>query len=132
MAERKRKKSRKQQIAALRKELVERQGLLQAKLQDLEVESCKGGSDLADCSSQESHVRSVIAERKKVQDEILRIKSALQRIDGAGYGICQDCEEEISLQRLEAVPTAIRCVECQKLHEDRVGVRRSHHAVSMA
>ncbi len=41
---------------------------------------------------------------------------------GAGPGprrICRDCGDAIEPGRLEALPHAVRCVECQKKHERR-------------
>ncbi len=43
-----------------------------------------------------------------------RLKSAYLRIDRADYGICQECEEEISLERLKLMPESRYCVECMK------------------
>ena len=42
------------------------------------------------------------------------IEEALLRIDEGTFGICEDCEEEISPGRLNAMPFAVRCVECQE------------------
>lgn len=45
------------------------------------------------------------------------IVAALARLDAGEYGICQDCEEEISPRRLDAVPQALRCIRCQNRFE---------------
>lgn len=42
------------------------------------------------------------------------IRAALLRMEKGTYGICVDCEDPIALARLETVPGAIRCTECQK------------------
>jgi len=42
------------------------------------------------------------------------IKAALQRIDRGTFGICQNCEEEISAKRLAAVPWTALCIVCQE------------------
>ncbi|MFZ1947950.1 MAG: TraR/DksA C4-type zinc finger protein [bacterium] len=41
------------------------------------------------------------------------IDEALSRVDRAGYGLCRRCGEEISVERLEAVPYAKLCVKCK-------------------
>jgi DnaK suppressor protein len=46
---------------------------------------------------------------------------ALRRIDSGSFGTCVDCEEEISLKRLAAVPWATRCIVCQE-RADEEGV----------
>ena len=47
-------------------------------------------------------------------------RAALRRIDEGSFGICMDCEEEINLKRLAAVPWAARCIACQE-RADREG-----------
>ena len=54
--------------------------------------------------------------------ELMLIDAAFQRMDEASFGICVDCDEEISPERLEALPFAIRCEEDARRHElERVG-----------
>ena len=47
-------------------------------------------------------------------------RAALRRIDEGTFGICMDCEEEINVKRLNAVPWAARCIACQE-RADREG-----------
>ncbi len=47
------------------------------------------------------------------------IKAALRQISEGKYGVCLDCEEQIPEARLELVPAAIRCRECQQLFEEK-------------
>ena len=49
------------------------------------------------------------------------VKGALARIHDGSFGICIDCELEISEKRLKAVPWAPRCIECQET-ADRNGI----------
>jgi len=49
--------------------------------------------------------------------EIRDIEAALMRIDENHYGECCDCKEAIAIDRLEAFPTALRCVICQEAHD---------------
>jgi len=44
--------------------------------------------------------------------EIEQIKAALRRIDEGTFGICAACENDISVERLEAIPHATRCRHC--------------------
>lgn len=41
------------------------------------------------------------------------VKAALRRVREGSFGICTDCESEISPKRLAAVPWASRCIQCQ-------------------
>ncbi len=45
------------------------------------------------------------------------IDGALKRIDGDDYGTCLNCEEEMQQKRLEAVPWAKHCINCQEKAE---------------
>jgi RNA polymerase-binding protein DksA len=44
--------------------------------------------------------------------EIHQIQEALKRISEGTYGICTHCGEDIDPKRLEALPTATRCILC--------------------
>lgn len=39
------------------------------------------------------------------------------------HQICVDCEQPIPTQRLEKMPSAKRCVECQTLFEEQEAIR---------
>ena len=42
-----------------------------------------------------------------------QVKAALERIQDGSFGICIDCDSEISPKRLAAVVWAPRCIQCQ-------------------
>ncbi|MEI6306638.1 MAG: TraR/DksA family transcriptional regulator [Deltaproteobacteria bacterium] len=48
-------------------------------------------------------------EREKVHS----IDEAILRIDEGEYGVCEECEEEIPLGRLKAMPFTRHCVKCK-------------------
>jgi DnaK suppressor protein len=48
---------------------------------------------------------------------LLQIENALQRMDEGAYGRCANCGQTINVLRLEAVPWARFCVDCQELAE---------------
>ncbi len=50
-------------------------------------------------------------------DEISGIQAALSRVESGTYGSCVDCGEPIGFQRLQAYPSANRCLECQSKAE---------------
>lgn len=45
------------------------------------------------------------------------IEEALQRIDNGTFGTCVRCGKPIAEERLEAIPYATRCIDCQRLAE---------------
>jgi len=58
-----------------------------------------------------------LTEIERDVDELRMIDSALQRINAGTYGECVDCGQPIPLARLQAEPTAERCIKCQELFE---------------
>jgi DnaK suppressor protein len=53
--------------------------------------------------------------------ELSEVEAALARIDDESYGTCSDCGEPIGWPRLNAQPTAGRCIACQEKLEQRTG-----------
>ena len=49
--------------------------------------------------------------------ELGDIDAALERIDAGTYGHCTDCGMTIAPARLNAYPTAKRCIDCQTVAE---------------
>ena len=49
--------------------------------------------------------------------QIILINEALERLDDEEYGTCQNCEKEINPKRLDAIPWARYCLNCQELVE---------------
>jgi DnaK suppressor protein len=43
------------------------------------------------------------------------VRAALRRIEEGNFGVCLHCEEEISPKRLNAVPWAPFCIQCQEI-----------------
>jgi RNA polymerase-binding transcription factor DksA len=42
------------------------------------------------------------------------VRQSLDRLQAGEFGICASCNEEIGVKRLNAVPSAIYCLECQE------------------
>jgi DnaK suppressor protein len=48
---------------------------------------------------------------------LLQIENALRRMDEGTYGRCANCGQAINVLRLEAVPWARFCIDCQEMAE---------------
>jgi RNA polymerase-binding protein DksA len=48
---------------------------------------------------------------------LAQVRAALERLDAGSYGICERCGREISARRLEALPYATLCIDCQAAAE---------------
>ena len=57
------------------------------------------------------------AEEERDIEELRDIEDARERIAAGSYGSCADCGRDIPLLRLQAQPTARRCVACQEKFE---------------
>ncbi len=50
-------------------------------------------------------------------ETLARVDHALGRLDAGQYGFCTECDDEISVQRLNALPFAVRCQSCEQTRE---------------
>ena len=60
-----------------------------------------------------------VTEAEVVRDvgELRDIAAAQARIAAGRYGVCIDCGNAIDFKRLDAYPTAKRCIACQQCRE---------------
>jgi len=58
------------------------------------------------------------------EDLLRKVNHALQRLREDKYGQCEECREDITPERLEALPWATMCVKCQA-REERGELRRA-------
>ncbi len=100
-------------------DLLKRKLELEELLKILSDEETSDGQvkDLGDhalSSSMESLRQSLQNTEKAEYNMILR---ALEAVKNGSYGICTDCENEISEKRLKYYPNAVRCLACQEIAE---------------
>jgi RNA polymerase-binding transcription factor DksA len=50
-----------------------------------------------------------------LQESLVDVDAALHRLADGTYGTCERCGKHIAEARLEAMPTARRCLDCAKL-----------------
>ena len=60
-----------------------------------------------------------LAQREREVAELADVEGALARLAAGRYGICADCGDTIAPDRLDAWPTAKRCLSCQSRLESR-------------
>ena len=76
-----------------------------------------GAKDVGDEALEMSMERLESSIRSTEMNELRLIEEALQRITTGAYGICIDCQSNISERRLENFPYAARCIVCQERFE---------------
>lgn len=110
-------KTRKDSIKGLRETLIKRRDALRAALDgDLsqlrEFQSTTGDVVDAALDTAQDEISSQLAEVES--RELASIKIALQRIKDGTYGLCEGCDGKIPLARLQALPYATTCIQCQR------------------
>jgi DnaK suppressor protein len=73
--------------------------------------------DLADKAANSYTKEFLFGQTNTDRSMLALIDEALRRIKDNKFGTCVQCEEELHLKRLEAVPWARHCVTCQEKHE---------------
>ena len=48
------------------------------------------------------------------QEELIKMDAAERKLNEGTYGICEECGKDISVERLAAMPYAVRCLECEE------------------
>jgi len=73
--------------------------------------------DIEDMSLRDSTGAQQIALLEARTRQRNQLDDALRRLDEGAYGVCEDCETQISPARLRAMPFARRCIKCQEQAE---------------
>jgi RNA polymerase-binding protein DksA len=55
-----------------------------------------------------------LALRDRARQQLELVDGALERLDGGTYGTCLRCGRPIAPERLEALPWAAHCIDCQR------------------
>ena len=109
----------KDHLEKIREELLARKIVLEEELDRLSKEPASDNQSQDDGDQAVSSTLETL--RNSIQnaeyDEFTRIEGALQAIEQGTYGICQDCDQEISEKRLKYNPNAQRCLACQEAAE---------------
>lgn len=56
----------------------------------------------------------------QLENQLIEINNALERIDNGTYGVCTNCGQPIQAERLEALPQAELCIDCQRSADSRL------------
>ena len=73
--------------------------------------------DPTDRASHEAERNFMLRIRDREHKLIKKIKEALNRIENNSFGICEQCGEDISIERLKARPVTTQCIDCKTKEE---------------
>jgi len=81
------------------------------------LDSRENLADPLDRASAESDRSWTLRIRDRESMLIKKIRNSLEAIESEEYGICEDCGEEISIERLKARPVTSLCIGCKTKRE---------------
>ena len=110
----------------IHKQLNNRRAALEAKLRELtgvfqnrSELTIENSPDILD-RIQMATDRDVLAQRMNISARILSdVRRALDSLENGDDAICEDCNEQISPRRLNAIPWAQVCMKCQEARASR-------------
>lgn len=104
-----------------RKLLIWRQELIDESQQTIENlrDEVRDVGDEAERATRETENSLELRTRDRYRKLIAKIDKALRRIDDGRYGYCEETDEEIGIERLEARPIATLCLDAQERWEHR-------------
>jgi DnaK suppressor protein len=103
------------QLLQRRRMLVETHGTVQGELQALQAEDRNPEYEEGAQRKVADDVLTTLSESER--REVLQIDGALSRMDEGSYGVCIDCEQEIPMERLRALPFTVRCADDEEARE---------------
>ena len=82
--------------------------------EDMEAMDADRDVERTDRIQEEALETALTALDEQGRREVEEIQAALGRIEAGTYGTCEVCGKAISPERLEALPIARRCIDCQE------------------
>jgi DnaK suppressor protein len=107
------------ELAHFRTALELRQTELEELLRNREVIAVNLNSDMLDQIQHAQEREMAIGNLERASARLNEVRSALQAMQLGAFGICVDCEEEISMKRLAAVPWTTSCLACREAMDRR-------------
>ena len=112
----------KAQLGRMRVDLEERKKWLLQEIRDrmgfAEGNDNPMAGDDADRASSATNLEYSLGIAARESREIQLIEDALQKIETGSYGVCEECGQAMAPGRLEALPFAAFCIDCQEKIEE--------------
>jgi DnaK suppressor protein len=103
------------ELANFRSVLEARQSELESLLRNREVIAVNLNSDVLDQIQHAQEREMAIGNLERASARLSEVRTALQRIQLGTFGVCVECEEEVSMKRLAALPWATLCLGCREI-----------------
>jgi DnaK suppressor protein len=83
----------------------------------VEVEGIGRSNHMADDATEAFEQTVGVALQRNVETQLEAVERALAKLDDGTYGLCESCGRRIDRARLEALPHAPYCMDCQGRRE---------------
>lgn len=109
-----------ERLDAIRTTLIDQRAELRRELSDLGADPDRdeleftddlGFADRSHSTEERSRLLSVSA---SLRANLREVDAAIEKIRRQRYGTCERCGQEISAERLEAIPWAALCIDCKR------------------
>jgi DnaK suppressor protein len=97
-------------LRELRSELLRTIAVVEQEMREL-IEPTADNIDVSCCNATKE---SMAARNTQNRRKLKLVELALERIQDGSFGVCTACGGAIGLKRLQAVPSASHCIECQE------------------
>jgi RNA polymerase-binding protein DksA len=116
---------KKEELKYFRQQLEEERGRLKVELDEIEARAARAleveaAGELSDYDDHPADMASETFEREKdlaiadnLAAQIAKIQTALNKLEVGTYGVCDICGRAIKRARLQAIPFATLCIDCQ-------------------
>lgn len=110
----------KRDLPPIRKKLLEMRDQLLKTVKDKQERDIDIGVDVGDeadqaTSSQEKEMLFELSDNERVMLD--QIEGSLRKMEKGSYGLCESCQKPIAKARIQAVPFARYCIQCQSSAE---------------
>jgi DnaK suppressor protein len=103
-------------LAAIRRTLTEERSRLVAEIgETIQAPGQMTYGSQAAAASQVFAQQRDLALRDRAEQQLALVDAALERLAAGTFGSCVRCGNPIPAERLEALPWAPRCIDCQRL-----------------
>jgi RNA polymerase-binding protein DksA len=80
---------------------------------DFETKFDEIGTDKDDSATEVEEYTDNLAVETSLESQLKDVIDALKRMEDGTYGICENCHEEIDIERLRIYPSAKVCIKCK-------------------
>lgn len=98
-------------LLEIKSQIVRKMSQIYSESKEVETDVAQDLADKAESSYTKEFLLSLTDSER---EQLLQLDEALKILDKGEFGTCQMCGQAISKKRLEALPWAVTCIDCQQ------------------